>query len=186
MKQGPAEKVRDFWTKVQLHMDRVKDSVDVQEQVDTLDKVDFDAAIQGDVRKECNSASQVTHDFYEKQIFIAGLSADVRMKVMEATPRTAYDALQVAIETETLILDKKDTLKMPIKISVVQATKDYAEEEPEDDDDDAESALAVLNAIRIQRGKQPFKKFPGGYPKSNGNETERTTELAPKRRTGNQ
>ena len=63
MKQGPAEKVRDFWTKVQLHMDRVKDSVDIQEQVDALDKVDFDAAIQGDVRKERNSASQVTHDF---------------------------------------------------------------------------------------------------------------------------
>ena len=63
MKQGPTEKVRDFWTKVQLHMDRVKDSVDVQEQVDTLDKVDFDAAIQGDVRKERNAASQVTHDF---------------------------------------------------------------------------------------------------------------------------
>ena len=58
---------------------------------------------------------------------------------------------------------------MPIKISAVQAAEDYIEEEPEEDDDDAESALAVLNAIRIQRGKQPFKKFPGSYPKSNGN-----------------
>ena len=169
MKQGPAEKVRDFWTKVQLHMDRVKDSVDIQEQVDALDKVDFDAAIQGDVRKERNSASQVTHDFYEKQIFIAGLNADVRMKVMEATPRTAYDALQVAIETETLILDKKDTLKMPIKISAVKNTEESVDEEPEEEDEDAESALAVLNAIRIQKGKQPFKRFPGSYQKSNGN-----------------
>ena len=88
---------------------------------------------------------------------------------MEATPRTAYNALQVAIETETLILDKKDTLKMTIKISAVQATEDHAEDEPEDNDDDAESALAVLNTIRIQRGKQPFKKFSGNYPKSNGN-----------------
>ena len=70
---------------------------------------------------------------------------------------------------ETLILDKKDNLKMPIKISAVQADEDYVEEEPEEDDDDAESALAVLNVIRIQRGKQPFKKFPGNYQKSNGN-----------------
>ena len=38
MKQSPTEKVRDFWTKVQLHMDRVKDSIDVQEQVDALEK----------------------------------------------------------------------------------------------------------------------------------------------------
>ena len=43
MKQGPTEKVRDFWTKVQLHMDRIKDSVDVHEQIDTLDKQDFPA-----------------------------------------------------------------------------------------------------------------------------------------------
>ena len=72
---------------------------------------------------------------------------------------------------ETLILDKKDNLKMPIKISAVKADEDYEDEEPEEDDDDAESALAVLNAIRIQRGKTPFKKFPGNYQKSNGNGT---------------
>ena len=81
----------------------------------------------------------------------------------------SYDALRIAIDTDTLILDKKDNLKMPIKISAVQADEDYVEEEPEEDDDDAESALAVLNAIRIQRGKQPFKKFPGNYQKSNRN-----------------
>ena len=92
------------------------------------------------------------------------------MKVMEATPRTAYDTLQVAIKTETLILYKKDNLKMPIKISAVQADENYEDKElEEDDDDDAESALAVLNAIRIQRGKMPFKKFRGNYQKSNGN-----------------
>ena len=58
---------------------------------------------------------------------------------------------------------------MPIKISAVKNTEDFVEEETEEDDEDAESALAVLNAIRIQRGKQPFKKFPGSYQKSNGN-----------------
>ena len=53
MKQGPTEKVRDFWTKVQLHMDRIKDSVDVQEQIETLEKQDFQAALVDDVVKEC-------------------------------------------------------------------------------------------------------------------------------------
>ena len=169
MKQSSTEKVRDFWTKVQLHMDRIKDSVDVHEMVDALDKADFATDIQADVRKERQSAAAVIQDFYKKQIFIAGLNADVRVKVMEAMPRTAYDALMVAIDTEMLILDKKDNLKMPIKISAVKAEEECEDEEPEEDDDDAESALAVLNAIRIQRGKTPFKRFPGNYQKSNGN-----------------
>ena len=116
MKQGPTEKVRDFWMKVQLHMDHIKDSVDVQEEVEALEKQDFPAAMTVDVQKECRRAAVMMQDFYEKMIFIAGLNADVRVKVMEATPKFAYDALKVAIATETLILDKKDNLKMPIKM----------------------------------------------------------------------
>ena len=49
MKQGPSEKVRDFWMKVQFHMDRIKDSVDVHEQVETLEKVVFAADIVVDI-----------------------------------------------------------------------------------------------------------------------------------------
>ena len=60
-------------------MDRIKDLVDVQEQIKTLEKQDFPAA------------------------------------------NVAYDALKVAIATETLILDKKDNLKMTIKIMAVEA-----------------------------------------------------------------
>ena len=56
---------------------------------------------------------------------------------------------------------------MPIKINAVEAKDE--EEEPEGDEDNAESALAVLNAIRIQKGKAPFKKFPGSYRKPNRN-----------------
>ena len=65
MKQGPSKKVRDFWTKVQLHMDCIKDSVDVHEQVETLEKVDFAADIVVDVQKECRRAAVVMQDFYE-------------------------------------------------------------------------------------------------------------------------
>ena len=107
-------------------------------------------------------------DFYEKMIFIAGLNADIRVKVMEATPKFAYDALKVAIATETLILDKKENLKMPIKISPVKADESDAEEEEEEDDAEA-SLLNSLNAIRIQKGKTPFKRFLGNYQKTNGN-----------------
>ena len=107
-------------------------------------------------------------DFYEKMIFIAGLNLDIRVKVMEATPKFTYDALKIAIATEMLILDKKDNLKMPIKISAVRADESKTEE-LEEEDDEEEAALNSLNAIRIQQGKVPFKRFPGSSQKSNGN-----------------
>ena len=168
MKQGPTEKVRDFWTKVQLHMDRIKDSVDVQEQIETLEKQDFPAANVADIQKECWHSGGVMQDFYAKMIFIAGLNTEVRVKVMEAVPRFVYDALKVAIATETLILDKKDKLKMPIKIMAVETTHDDEVLEEEDEDEE-EAALNSLNAIRIQKGKTPFKKFSKSNGNGNGN-----------------
>ena len=148
------------------HMDRIKDSVDVHEQVNALEKVDFAGDIVLDIQKECRRTACVMQDFYENMIFIARLNRDVQVKVMEATPKLAYDALKVPIATETLILDKKDNLKMPIKIMAVEAK---CEEELEEEDDEEEAALNSLNAIRIQRGKAPFKRFPGSYQKPNGN-----------------
>ena len=71
MKQSPTEKVREFWTKVQLHMDRIKDSVNIQEQIETLEKQDFPAANVADIQKECRQSAGVMQDFYEKMIFIA-------------------------------------------------------------------------------------------------------------------
>ena len=179
MKQGPTEKVRDFWTKVQLLMDCIKDLVDVQEQIETLEKQDFQAAIVVDVQKECLRAAVVMQDIYEKMIFIAGLNADVRVKVIEATPKFAYEALKVAIATETLILDKKDNLKMPIKIMAVEA--ECEDELEEEEIDKEEAALNSLNAIRIQKGKTPFKKFSksNGNGNSNGGARPKTTNGEP-------
>ena len=77
MKQGPTEKVRDFWTKVQLHMDCIKDLVDVQEQIETLEKQDFPAANMADIQKECRCATAAMQEFYEKMIFFAGFNTEV-------------------------------------------------------------------------------------------------------------
>ena len=37
MKQGPSEKVQGFWTMVQLHMEQIKDTIDV-ELIETLEQ----------------------------------------------------------------------------------------------------------------------------------------------------
>ena len=87
-------------------------------------------------------------------------------------PKLAYDALKAAIAVEMLINDQKGNLKMPLKIFAVIATEDENNEdelEEEENVNEEEAALNSLNTIRIQRGKTPFKKFPGSYQKSNGN-----------------
>ena len=107
-------------------------------------------------------------DFYEKMIFIGGLTVEVQVKVMEAMLKFANDALKVTITTETLILDKKDNLKIPIKIMAVEAECNDKVLEEEDMDEE-EAALNSLNAIRIQKGKTPSKKFPRSNGNGNGN-----------------
>ena len=136
-----------------------------------------------DIVKECRRSAVVMQDFYEKMIFIAGLNADIRVKVMEATPKFAYDALRVAIATETLILDKKDNLKVPIKISAIKS--DEPEEEEEEEEDEAEASLLnSLNAIRLQKGKTPFKRFSGNHQKTNGNGNGSHNRARPKTTNG--
>ena len=67
--------------------------------------------------------------------------------------------LVAAIKAETLNADAKGSLKLPTKICAVS-------KETEEED---ENMLDDINAIRIQNGKQPFKKFPLKFPKFNGN-----------------
>ena len=53
-----------------------------------------------------------------------------------------------------------------MKDTEAEDNKDILEEE---DVNKEEAALNSLNAIRIQRGKTPFKKFPGSHQKPNRN-----------------
>ena len=103
---------------------------------------------------------------------------------MEATPKFAYDTLRVAIATETLILDKKDNLKVPIKISAIKSDEPKEEEEEEEEDEAEASLLNSLNAIRLQKGKTPFKRFSGNYPKPNGNRNRAHNGARPKTTNG--
>ena len=134
------------------------DRINVQEQINTLDKQDFPAANVDNIQKEWHSATAAMQDFYEKMIFIAGLNVDVRVKVMEATPKFAYDALKIARTTEMLILDKKDNLKMPIKIMAVEAEAEREEEEPEEYEDDAVWCGSQHNSNPERKGT--FQEVP--------------------------
>ena len=171
LKQGPSEKVREFWTKIQVQTKRIKETMDPA-CLEMLHKQDWAQAAQADTPKERTTATAEVIDIIKKMLFVAGLYGEVRLKVMEAAPILAIDALNTAIEAEMLIADQKGTLKIPNNIFAVRATEEEENEEVlEEDDsiDEEEAALNLLNAIRIQRGKTPFKKFSGNYQKSNGN-----------------
>ena len=172
LKQGPSEKVREFWMKIQTQTKRIKETIDPA-RLDNCHYNDWAADMVVTAQKERTTAATEIIDFFEKMLFIAGLYGEVRLKVMEAAPVLAVDALNAAMEAETLIADQKGTLKIPNKIFAMKTSNGEDEEETEEpDEEDTEEAEALinpLNAIRIQRGKTPFKKFPGNYQKSNGN-----------------
>ena len=172
LKQGPSEKVREFWTKIQTQTKRIKETIDPARLENThYNDWAQDSVVR--VQKERATAATEIIDFFEKMLFIAGLYGEVRLKVMEAAPVLAVDALNAAMEAETLIADQKGTLKIPNKILAVKTSPEEEEagtEEPDEEDtEEAEALINALNAIRIQKGKTPFKKFPGNYQKSHGN-----------------
>ena len=172
LKQGPTEKVREFWTKIQYQTICIKESMDPA-RLETLHHTDWDQANQAKALKERTTAATEVIDFFEKMLFVAGLYGEVRLKVMEAAPIMAVDALNAAIEAETLIADQKGTLKVHNKIFAVNEMEADASEDAdelnEEDNEEPEAVLNALNAIRIQRGKTPFKKFLGSYQKPSGN-----------------
>lgn len=106
--------------------------------------------------------------FMRRQLFIAGLSDQFRIKAMEAAKPTLGEAVDHAIELERI---QQRTIK---KVNVIQ-DPDIGSPEAEDWD---EEELAAINAIRLRKGKPPFKRFqssnqgsgpkktgPGGSPK---------------------
>ena len=129
----------------------------------------FPAADRDDVVKECRQARAAVQNFYEKKLFIAGLYGEVRLKVLEAAPVLAVDALLATTGAEMLIADQKGNLKLPTIICAVKNETEEKEENATEDKEELDYILDAINAIRIQRGKQPLEKFPSKFPKFNGN-----------------
>ena len=152
LKQGPSEKVREFWTKIQTQTKRIKETIDPA-CLDNLHYNDWAANMQVRARKEHTTAATEIIDFFKKMLFITGLYGEVRLKIMESAPVLAVDPLNAAMEAETLIADQKGTLKIPKRIFTVKTSngedEDKTEEPDEEDTEEAEALMNALNAIRI-------------------------------------
>ena len=152
LKQGPSEKVREFWTKIQTQTKRIKETIDLA-RLENCHYNDWAADMVVRAQKEHTTAAMEIIDFFKKMLFIAGLYGKVRLKIMESAPVLAVDPLNAAMEAETLIADQKGTLKIPKRIFTVKTSngedEDKTEEPDEEDTEEAEALMNALNAIRI-------------------------------------
>lgn len=87
--------------------------------------------------------------FMRRQLFLAGLSERYRAKAMEADKATLGETVDYAIELERIY--QRDMKKL----NVIQES-DTSMASPEDWD---EEEVAAINAIRLRKGKPPFKRF---------------------------
>ena len=91
--------------------------------------------------------------FFKHQLFIAGLRSDLRAKVMEAGKNNIFDTLDVVIEQEIILADRRG----PMKITSIKDDGDAEKNDIKVDEMDEEE-LAAVNAIRTRNGKPPFRR----------------------------
>ena len=132
LKQGPMEKIGDFWFKILVQCNCINDSVNAAD-VETLEQHDFSVADRNNFVKECFRAATTIQDFHTKMIFIAGLYGEVQAKVMETTPRTAMDTLKAVLEAGMLIADAKGQLKLPTKTCAITKQISFNEDKVRDE-----------------------------------------------------
>jgi hypothetical protein len=99
--------------------------------------------------------------FMRRQLFLAGLSERYRAKAMEADKATLGETVDYAIELERIY--QRDMKKL----NVIQES-DTGPTSPEDWDDEE---VAAINAIRLRKGKPPFRRFSanqGAAPRREG------------------
>ena len=100
--------------------------------------------------------------FFRHQIFLAGISPNLRSKVMEANKDTLRESVSLAVELETIHSERRIRT-----VAAVEEPQDEAD--PDLDDED----LETINAIRQKYGKPPIRRHfqrngPSSGPSSNG------------------
>jgi Retrotransposon gag protein len=158
--QRSGENVQDFFLRVSEAYQRLRES---RPEAMFNVRYDEDPIDEEEIKKE---GIDDMGRFFLHQLFLAGLREDIRIKTMEAGHDTVQLSLATARETEAILNDRA-------KRSMVSAIQ-HGESENEDEfeeffsnylsnRDDSELEpweeryLDKVNAIRINRGKKPFR-----------------------------
>ena len=165
--QRSTENVQDIYLRVTDAYHRMKESIpDAMFQV----RYNVNPAVPADIKRE---GIDDMGRFFTQQLFLASLKEDIRIKTMEAGHDTIQESLRTARDTEAILNDKARRSQlaaiqqeheddgMEEFMSNYWSNRDYSELESWE-----EQALDKINAIRINKGKRPFragnKRFGGG------------------------
>ena len=99
--------------------------------------------------------------FFQHQLFMAGLRDNLRAKVMEAGKTTLHESMRYAQEIEVIQHDKQGHA-----FAVVTAVTSDMPVAEEEEDKFTEEELKAVNVIRFRQGKPPFKL---NFRRFNGN-----------------
>lgn len=165
--QRQGESVQDIYLRVIDAYHKIKEAMpEAMLQV----RYNVNPAVPADIKRE---GIDDMGRFIVQQLFLASLREDIRIKTMEAGHPTIQESLATARDAESILNDKA-------KRSLISSVQEYDDEDNMEefmqnymnnrDDGDLEpweeQALSKINAIRITKGKRPFrpanKKFGGG------------------------
>ena len=142
--QRQGENIHDYFLRVTESFKRMCDAKPAtvgDVRADEPDELANTAAARAQLRNVKKEGLMDMQRFFLHQLFIAGLKDEIRSKVMEAGKDNIQESLAHARELEVILNDKK-------KSNVVASIPEC---EGLCDDE-----LEAVNAIRFQRGQQPF------------------------------
>jgi Retrotransposon gag protein/Zinc knuckle len=93
--------------------------------------------------------------YFTQQLFAAGLTEEVRIRIMDGVINDLAEAYERALTIEAVLKDKRGA--KPIVSSIHRTYEEDEDEEILDDED--EELLDSVNALRAKRGKKPIRGF---------------------------
>ena len=177
LKQAPGEKVHKFFDRCYLVLERMGEvrpaaMNNVRRAQAPLpvvpapgaDQAALDAAAAHNVNAMTQAQNDAAnklegledaHEFFMRQLFIAGLRDSIRSEVMKAGHEGLQDTLNVARETETVL---EDVEKRTQKVTAIHRDEEDDDENLSQMGDLDEDELEAINQIRTRNGKPPFRR----------------------------
>lgn len=149
------ENVTDFYLRCMEMYERMKEGrPESLYEVRDETELDDDQGNWEDVRRSIKAEGIAdTGRFFMKQLFLAGLREEIRLKVMESNPTTLRETLKLAREMEVIQGDKRTK----VNVFKVGMEEDSSEDE-EEGDYISEAELDAIDAIRRRNGRPPIKR----------------------------
>ena len=164
--QKPQETVRDYWAKVSGIFRKMYEAApdkmgDLSTHLDDATIAGLTNAEEERVSTAIKFGMNTSKMFIQTQMFIAGLREELRHRVMESGKTDPLEIFRFAQEMEQIEDEKRHKKPVSMVKAVAEVTEDQANYVNEDSAhleglDDEE--LEVVNAIRYQRGKAPYRR----------------------------